>query len=116
MSSMNKSFTMKTTYPQSSIASATRTDCQLWFPRGYVLMTAMAALLAASVGLNVVLARRVQSFRQIQSLTASDRLLKIGTTVPPIAAKRLDGHRDVISYPDTEQPTVLYIFTPTCIW
>jgi len=72
--------------------------------------------LLASVLLNVVLARKVQSFRQFQSTKASDRLLKVGTTVPPIAARRLDGQPGVISYQGAEQSTVLYIFTPPCSW
>jgi peroxiredoxin len=73
-------------------------------------------LLLASVSLNVVLARRIQSFRQFQSIRASERLLKLGTTVPSIVAKRLDGQQEVISYQDAEQSTVLYIFTPPCSW
>ncbi len=81
----------------------------------YVLM-AGAFLLLASVSLNVVLARRIWSFTHFQSIKASERLLKIGTSVPPIAAKRLNGQQDVISYQGTTQPTVLYIFTPPCVW
>jgi len=30
--------------------------------------------------------------------------------------KRLDGRGEVISYQDTNQATVLYIFTPPCTW
>jgi hypothetical protein len=28
----------------------------------------------------------------------------------------LDGQPEVISYHETNQATVLYVFTPTCIW
>ena len=73
-------------------------------------------LLLASVSLNGVLARRVWSFTHLQSNRAADRLLKVGTTVAPIAAKRLDGQLDVISYQGAEQSTVLYVFTPPCSW
>ncbi len=73
-------------------------------------------LLLISVSLNVVLARRLWSFTHSQSIKAAERLLKVGTTVPPIAAKRLDGEPGVISYQGTEQSTVLYIFTPPCSW
>jgi peroxiredoxin len=82
---------------------------------GYVLAAGIL-LLVASVSLNVVLARKVQSFRHIQSSISAERLVKVGTAVPSIPAKRLDGQPAVISFQGTTQPTVLYIFTPTCIW
>ena len=73
-------------------------------------------LLLASVTLNVVLARRVWSFNHSQSIRISEHLLNVGTGVVPIIAKRLDGQLEVISYQGTNQPTVLYIFTPPCVW
>jgi peroxiredoxin len=73
-------------------------------------------LLCSSVALNVVLARRVRSFQQFQSTKAADRLLKVGAIVPPITAKLLSGQQQAISYLGTNQPTVLYIFTPPCSW
>src|SRR6266480_5398132 len=73
-------------------------------------------LLVASVALNVVLARKLESYSKAQSIVASSRLLKIGANVPPITAKRLDGQREVISYQGANEPTVLYIFTPPCSW
>ena len=73
-------------------------------------------LLLASVSLNVVLARRVWLFTHLQSYRATERLLKVGTIVPPITAKRLGGEKEAISYEGTNQPTVLYVFTPPCSW
>src|SRR5260370_2788339 len=73
-------------------------------------------LLSSSVALNVVLARKVRSFQQFQSSKAADRLLKVGTIVPPIAGRLLNGQQQVISYVGTNQPTVLYVFTPPCSW
>lgn len=43
-------------------------------------------------------------------------MLKVGTAVPPIPAKRFSGQAEVISYQGTSLPTVLYIFTPPCSW
>ena len=83
---------------------------------GVRVWTATILLLVASVALNVILARRVQSFTHSQSVKASEMLLKVGILVPPITAKRLDGQQEVISYQGTNQPTVLYIFTPPCSW
>jgi peroxiredoxin len=83
---------------------------------GRYAITSGILLLLASVSLNVVLARRVWFFTHLQSNRAAERLLKVGTTVPPIAAKRVDGQLGVISYEGAERSTVLYIFTPPCSW
>jgi len=73
-------------------------------------------LLLASVSLNVFLAHKVWSFTQFESIKASGRMARVGTSVPPITANLLGGQHEVISYHDTKQATVLYIFTPPCIW
>jgi peroxiredoxin len=72
--------------------------------------------LVTSVILNVVLAHRVRSLSYARSARIADNHLKVGTTVPPITGRRLDGERAVISYQSVNQPTVLYIFTPPCSW
>src|SRR6266852_4861010 len=77
---------------------------------------AVIVALFLSVGLNVLLARKVRSLTYARPAMKADRLLKVGTTVPPIEAKRLDGQQDLIAYQGTNQPTVLYVFTPQCIW
>jgi peroxiredoxin len=88
---------------------------ELSWPGSYVV-TAGILLLLASVSLNMVLAHRLWSFTHLQSIGASERLLKVGTTVPSITAKGVDGRQQVISYQGTPQPTVLYVFTPPCSW
>jgi len=75
----------------------------------------ITSTLILSVTLNVLLAHRLGNLTRMQSPRIADRL-KVGASVPAIAAKRLDGPREVISYPDTFEPTVLYIFTPPCSW
>lgn len=76
----------------------------------------IAAALVVSVSLNVLLAHRVRSLTAARSATFAERLLKAGAAVPPIQAMRLGGQQEVISYGGTNQTTVLYIFTPPCIW
>jgi len=73
-------------------------------------------MLVVSVTLNVLLSRKVREFNSTRGAALAERLLKVGTTVPPIAAKRLDGQQGVICYKGAEQSTVLYIFTPPCSW
>ncbi len=76
----------------------------------------MKVALVVSVTINVLLAHKVRSLDNAQSARVADRLLQVGTTVPPITAKRLNGDSELISYQGMKQATVLYIFTPTCIW
>lgn len=99
----------------NGLVQESRDATEVTRPRHY-FVTAGIVLLLASVSLNVVLARKVWSFTHFQSIKAVERMLRVGTTVPPIAAKRLDGQPEVISYHGTEQSTVLYIFTPPCSW
>lgn len=80
------------------------------------VLTAVTLALVSSIILNVFLAHRLRSLNDSRSAKISEYQLKIGTSVPAIAAKRLDGERTVISYQGTSQPTVLYVFTPPCIW
>jgi peroxiredoxin len=79
-------------------------------------LTVVTAALVVSIMLNVVLAHRFRSLTSAQSRRVADRLLKIGSTVPSIAAKRLNGQQDAISYEGTNQATVLYFFAPPCSW
>ncbi len=79
-------------------------------------LMAVTVGLAMSVVLNVVLAHRVRSLTHVHSARMADRVLKVGTTVPPIALKRLYGQQEVISYESSKQVTVLYVFTPPCAW
>ena len=79
-------------------------------------LAAVAVALAVSVTLNVLLAHRVRSLTYARSASIAEYELKIGTTVPPIAVKRLGGQQEFISYQGVEQSTVLYVFTPPCSW
>jgi peroxiredoxin len=71
-------------------------------------------VLLGSVLINVVLAHRLRRYSHVG--VAAGQLLKSGATVPPIEANRPDGQKETISYDQANQTTVLYIFTPTCIW
>jgi len=76
----------------------------------------MGAALIMSVMLNVLLAHRIRSVDLARETKLAAQLLKAGVAVPPIPAKGLDGHQEVLSYDKTGQPTVLYVFTPACVW
>lgn len=78
--------------------------------------TILISMVIISVGLNVLLARKVRQLRSAQNSSAAERQLKVGTSVPPITAKRVGGGSETISYSDSERPTIVYIFTPQCVW
>jgi peroxiredoxin len=80
------------------------------------LLAAITVTLVVSVTLNVLQAHKIQKGYTVESAKMADRLLKVGTSVPPIEANRLDGQVEVISYGGVNQPTVLYVFTPPCPW
>jgi peroxiredoxin len=81
-------------------------------PRNYIIWAGVL-LLVASVMLNVLLARKVQF---LLHLDGSSALLKVGTSVPAITAKRVNGTIETIGYFSSDRPTVLYVFTPSCSW
>ena len=66
-------------------------------------------LLLVSVALNVALGRRLQAFMEPE-----DRSTLIGTAVPPLDVRTIDGHAVEIRF--DERPTILYYFSPNCGW
>src|SRR6266478_8943632 len=76
----------------------------------------LTLLLIASVAINVLLAQRLRGANLARKARIAESQLNIGVTVPTIIAKRMDGQLSVISYQSTNQPTVLYVFTPPCSW
>lgn len=73
-------------------------------------------MLVVSVALNVMLALKIRYLTGMQNALRAERELEVGTEVPPITARRLDGRSETITYADSNRPTVLYVFTPQCIW
>src|SRR5258708_38181114 len=73
----------------------------------------MLVLLAASLGFNAFLGR--EWWRARKSAPASPDVL-LGEAVAPLRVKTLDGKPETIAYATQSQPTVLYVFTPSCPW
>jgi peroxiredoxin len=73
----------------------------------------LLVLLAASLGFNTFLGR--EWWRAHMSAPASPDVL-LGEVVPPLRVKTLDGKPETIAYAKQSQPTVLYVFTPSCPW
>jgi peroxiredoxin len=66
-------------------------------------------LLLLSVALNVALGRRLQAFME-----PDDRSTPIGTAIPPLDVRAIDGHPVEIRFDG--RPTILYYFSPNCGW
>jgi hypothetical protein len=73
----------------------------------------MSVLLALSGGVNILLARKVYSLRSILDW---ERRLSIGASAPPIIAHTLDGTPTTITFSGHTLPTILYVFSPQCVW
>ncbi|MCS6806944.1 MAG: hypothetical protein RMM98_09760 [Acidobacteriota bacterium] len=76
----------------------------------------MLVLLAVSLSLNVHLGWRVRQLENAFGSPGNSIFLSIGMTVPPVMATDLKGKQETISYAGYSMPTVLYIFSPTCVW
>lgn len=73
------------------------------------------SLLLLSGSLNVLLSIKVLS--QKQKLVAEREWgFGIGRIAQPLKAQNLEGKTTTISFSDGELPTVLYVFSPQCIW
>jgi len=81
-----------------------------------ILSGLLCALLIASVLLNLLLARKVKTLSETIEVVKSEQSLKEGTAVPPITANAMDGSAAVIRFDSVSLPTVLYVFTPPCVW
>jgi peroxiredoxin len=78
-------------------------------------VTFLLVLLVASLGFNAFLGREYWRHAHKSSF-ASLPDLGLGETVPPLQVKTLDGRSETIAYTVQPQPTVVYVFTPSCPW
>lgn len=79
-------------------------------------VVALTVMLVVSVALNVMLALKIRELTDTQNARRAERELEVGTAVPAITARRLDGKSETITYADSTRPTVIYVFTPQCMW
>jgi peroxiredoxin len=77
-------------------------------------------LLLCSALLNILLARNISSLRAdvhyLKEELSSAYDLKLGELLPSVHAKDLEGNYATIDYSGTGPATILYIFTPACVW
>jgi thiol-disulfide isomerase/thioredoxin len=82
--------------------------------RSGVVLATVLAILALSLLLNAALGWQVMRLRgSVDSLKSSDQLT-VGTIVPPIKAIAPDHVQRVITFFESDRPTILYFFAPGC--
>jgi thioredoxin-related protein len=74
-------------------------------------------LLVASLSLNVFLGWRLRR-QTSDSVTRppTAHKLSLNDHVPPLIVKDLTGKIETVRYSDSAEPTVLYVFSPSCKW
>lgn len=74
------------------------------------------SLLALSAITNVLLVFKVRELRGVVAAIKSEGSIQVGTHLPPLTAQDLAGQSTAIRFSDTDRPTLLYVFTPSCGW
>lgn len=77
---------------------------------------AMSVVLLLSLGMTLRFAYQVRGLRPLTSAQSPPVSVRRGARVPVIKVTTPEGRQEVISYQDTQQPVVLYVFTPQCTW
>jgi peroxiredoxin len=73
----------------------------------------LLAILIGSLGINVYFGIRKQP-QVVQS--SRPEALAVGTQAPSFEGQTLDGAATKIDYARNQQGTLLYVFSPTCVW
>lgn len=91
-----------------------------------VYTVCLAILLLTSVAINVLLTRELREHRiVIEQLKSEGRMmlearlggqLEIGQTIPKIEIQDRDGVKVALDHVLSDNPTVLYVFSPSCQW
>lgn len=81
-----------------------------------VTAIAMSALLTGSVGINVLLARRLGQYKAANANLRAERVLQVGEAVSGMHVMDLQSNPLLIPHGIQGKPTLLYVFTPSCVW
>jgi hypothetical protein len=78
------------------------------------LLLPMSLILNGYLGWELHAAGRLALARQARAARAP--ALSVGTVVPPLTGKHLDGSSAKVDYTVANRPTLLYVLQPKCIW
>jgi peroxiredoxin len=76
----------------------------------------LVVLVVCSLGVNLLLTRKVSRLKAYIPLMKSEGQLVKGDRVPSFTAKDPQGQPAVLDYGGTNLPTVVFVITPTCGW
>lgn len=79
----------------------------------------LIVLLLLSVFLNLFMTFEIRNLKAALSLIRNEtkeHQIILGKTVSSLNVQNLKGENIKIDYKDTRQPTVIYVFSPDCIW
>ena len=75
------------------------------------------ALLGASLGVHALELRRIRALSaSVETLSPRSGVPEIGSILPAIRARDLAGQSVQLSYGRDQPPTVVYVFSPSCVW
>lgn len=77
-----------------------------------IFLTTLVLILA---GINIVLSLRLRAVTARHETAPQDRMLAVGTKMPPLIAKDSSGIVNRIPS-ESLTPTIVYVFTPRCTW
>jgi len=78
---------------------------------------AMMFIVALSLASNLYLAYTISNLAANPTPKFSARVpLSIGVSAPDISAKNLAGTDEKISFKEIDKPSIIYVFSPSCIW
>ena len=83
---------------------------------GLTTFLVVAILLVFSLGINLLLTRRVSALKDQVKTIRSELRLNEGDKVLPITAKDPQGNTAVFDYRTNKLPTVVFVISPTCGW
>jgi hypothetical protein len=77
---------------------------------------AMTVILGLSLAINLFLALQVNRLSKSTRSEPNSSPIQAGAVISPAKVQDLNGQPVLISYDKIQQPVVLYVFTPQCIW
>ena len=78
---------------------------------------AMMFIVALSLASNLYLAYTISNLATNPTPKFSARVpLSVGVSAPDITAKNLAGADEKISFKEGDKPSIIYVFSPSCVW
>jgi len=84
--------------------------------RSWLSRIAVLSLLVASVAINILQGTRILKLERVLDSRAHGGGLSVGSSVPPLELTTVSGEHARIEYNSAATPTLLYVFSPSCIW